>query len=127
MILTISVCRWLPAVGTHADLYLVIRQLSALVRQRRSTHGRSPYDGKWHTANRPIAQGRLPDQAIIFALLTGLAGIVILLLFTNILTAWLTLASSIGHIYLAPCFQTRDRKISLFGLLSAPPPLGWWL
>ena len=49
------------------------------------------------TANRPIAKGRLsPNQAVIFALIIGVLGIVILVLFTNVLTAWLTLASLIG-------------------------------
>ena len=49
------------------------------------------------THNRPIARGRIqPSQAIMFAALTGLAGMVILLVFINQITAWLTLASSIG-------------------------------
>ena len=50
------------------------------------------------TLNRPLAQGRIsPRQAILFALITGLLGMAILLIFTNVLTAWLTLASLVGY------------------------------
>jgi protoheme IX farnesyltransferase len=82
------------------------------------------------TANRPIAQGRLkPNQAIIFALLTGLAGIVVLLLFTNILTAWLTLASSIGYAFIYTMFLKRatPQNIVIGGLAGAAPPLLGWV
>ena len=82
------------------------------------------------TANRPIAQGRLqPNQAIIFALLTGLAGIVVLLLFTNILTAWLTLASSIGYAFIYTMFLKRatPQNIVIGGLSGAAPPLLGWV
>ena len=57
------------------------------------------------TANRPIAQGRLtPNQAILFAMLTGLAGMAVLIIFTNLLTAWLTLASLIGYAFIYTMF-----------------------
>ena len=60
------------------------------------------------TANRPIAKGRLsPNQAIIFALLIGLLGIVVLVLFTNVLTAWLTLASLIGYAFIYTMYLKR--------------------
>ena len=82
------------------------------------------------TSNRPIAQGRLsPNQAIIFALLTGLAGIAILLLFTNVLTAWLTLASSIGYAFIYTMFLKRStpQNIVIGGLAGAAPPLLGWV
>ncbi len=82
------------------------------------------------TANRPIAQGRLePQQAIIFALVTGLAGMVILLVFTNILTAWLTLASSVGYAFVYTMFLKRatPQNIVIGGLAGAAPPLLGWV
>ena len=82
------------------------------------------------TADRPIAQGRLePQQAVIFALLTGLAGMVILLLFTNVLTAWLTLASSVGYAFVYTMFLKRatPQNIVIGGLAGAAPPLLGWV
>ncbi|CAI8291517.1 MAG: Protoheme IX farnesyltransferase [Cellvibrionales bacterium UBA7375] len=82
------------------------------------------------TANRPIAQGRLqPNQAIIFALIIGLSGIVILVLFTNILTAWLTLASSIGYAFIYTMYLKRatPQNIVIGGLAGAAPPLLGWV
>ena len=76
------------------------------------------------THNRPIARGRIqPSQAIMFAALTGLAGMVILLVFINQITAWLTLASSIGCLCLHHVFKARDAAkycYRRFGWRSAP-------
>jgi len=82
------------------------------------------------TANRPIAQGRLsPNQAVLFALLTGSTGIGILLLFTNLLTAWLTLASLIGYAFIYTMFLKRatPQNIVIGGLAGAAPPLLGWV
>ena len=82
------------------------------------------------TANRPIAKGRLsPNQAIIFALVTGLFGVVILVLFTNLLTAWLTLASSIGYAFIYTMYLKRatPQNIVIGGLAGAAPPLLGWV
>lgn len=82
------------------------------------------------TANRPIAKGRLsPNQAIIFALLTGLLGVVILVIFTNLLTAWLTLASSIGYAFIYTMYLKRatPQNIVIGGLAGAAPPLLGWV
>jgi len=82
------------------------------------------------TANRPIAQGRLqPNQAIAFALITGLAGIVVLVIFTNILTAWLTLASLIGYAFIYTMYLKRatPQNIVIGGLAGAAPPLLGWV
>jgi protoheme IX farnesyltransferase len=82
------------------------------------------------TANRPIAQGRLDArQAVIFALVTGLAGMAILLLFTNILTAWLTLASLVGYAFIYTMFLKRatPQNIVIGGLAGAAPPLLGWV
>lgn len=82
------------------------------------------------TANRPVAQGRLdPQHAVVFALLTGLAGITILLVFTNVLTAWLTLASSVGYAFVYTMFLKRatPQNIVIGGLAGAAPPLLGWV
>ena len=82
------------------------------------------------TANRPIAQGRLqPNQAIAFAFITGLAGIVVLVIFTNILTAWLTLASLIGYAFIYTMYLKRatPQNIVIGGLAGAAPPLLGWV
>ena len=82
------------------------------------------------TANRPIATGRLaPNQAIAFALTTGLAGMAILLLFTNVLTAWLTLASLVGYAFVYTMFLKRatPQNIVIGGLAGAAPPLLGWV
>ena len=82
------------------------------------------------TANRPIAQGRLdPQQAINFATVTGLAGMAILLVFTNVLTAWLTLASSVGYAFVYTMYLKRatPQNIVIGGLAGAAPPLLGWV
>ena len=81
------------------------------------------------TANRPIAKGRLsPNQAVMFALLIGLLGIVILVIFTNVLTAWLTLASLIGYAFIYTMYLKRatPQNIVIGGLAGAAPPLLGW-
>ena len=82
------------------------------------------------TENRPIAKGRLsPNQAVIFALLIGALGVVVLLVFTNLLTAWLTLASSIGYAFIYTMFLKRatPQNIVIGGLAGAAPPLLGWV
>jgi len=81
------------------------------------------------TLNRPIAQGRItPRQAILFALITGLLGMAILLVFTNVLTAWLTLASLVGYAFIYTMFLKRatPQNIVIGGLAGAAPPLLGW-
>ena len=81
------------------------------------------------TLNRPLAQGRItPRQAILFALITGLLGMSILLIFTNVLTAWLTLASLVGYAFIYTMFLKRatPQNIVIGGLAGAAPPLLGW-
>ena len=81
------------------------------------------------TLNRPLAQGRItPRQAILFALITGLLGMAILLMFTNVLTAWLTLASLVGYAFIYTMFLKRatPQNIVIGGLAGAAPPLLGW-
>ncbi|MDC0052660.1 heme o synthase [Gammaproteobacteria bacterium] len=81
------------------------------------------------TLNRPLAQGRVtPRQAILFALITGSLGMAILLIFTNVLTAWLTLASLVGYAFIYTMFLKRatPQNIVIGGLAGAAPPLLGW-
>ncbi|MEQ8516227.1 MAG: UbiA family prenyltransferase, partial [Chromatocurvus sp.] len=60
------------------------------------------------TRNRPMARGRVsPQQAGIFATLLGVAGMLILLVWVNALTAWLTLASLVGYAFIYTLFLKR--------------------
>ena len=81
------------------------------------------------TLNRPLAQGRLgPQQAVIFSLATGSLGMAVLLVFTNVLTAWLTLASLVGSAFVYTMFLKRatPQNIVIGGLAGAAPPLLGW-
>ena len=81
------------------------------------------------TINRPLAQGRLrPQEAVIFSLTTGFLGMAVLLVFTNVLTAWLTLASLVGYAFVYTMFLKRatPQNIVIGGLAGAAPPLLGW-
>ena len=82
------------------------------------------------TRSRPIADGRLSlAQAMTFALLTGLAGMAILMVFVNPLTAWLTLASLLGYALVYTVFLKRatPQNIVIGGIAGAAPPLLGWV
>ena len=81
------------------------------------------------TKNRPIAQGRLATRdAIIFALVLGVAGTAILWVWTNQLTVWLTLASLFGYAFVYTMYLKRatPQNIVIGGLAGAAPPLLGW-
>jgi protoheme IX farnesyltransferase len=81
------------------------------------------------THNRPIAKGRVePQQALLFALVTGALGMAVLLYFINALTAWLTLASLLGYAVVYTLFLKRatPQNIVIGGLAGAAPPLLGW-
>jgi heme o synthase len=81
------------------------------------------------THNRPIARGRIePYQAVLFALATGVLGMAILLIYINQITAWLTLASSIGYAFVYTMYLKRatPQNIVIGGLAGAAPPLLGW-
>lgn len=81
------------------------------------------------TRNRPMARGRVsPQQAGIFATLLGVAGMLILLVWVNALTAWLTLASLVGYAFIYTLFLKRatPQNIVIGGLAGAAPPLLGW-
>jgi len=81
------------------------------------------------TAGRPSAQGRLGTTAIVvFALALGAAGSAILVVFTNLLTWALTLATFFGYafvytLYLKP---NTPQNIVIGGAAGAMPPLLGW-
>ncbi|WP_137886088.1 heme o synthase [Pseudomonas sp. 2FE] len=82
------------------------------------------------THKRPLAEGRVsPAAALAFALFLSVAGLVILLAFTNELTAWLTLASLLGYAVLYTGFLKRatPQNIVIGGLAGAAPPLLGWV
>lgn len=81
------------------------------------------------TRNRPVAGGRVGRwQAVAFALLLGGAGMLVLLLLVNALTAWLTLASLVGYAFVYTLFLKRatPQNIVIGGLAGAAPPLLGW-
>ena len=81
------------------------------------------------THNRPVAQGRVePKQAALFAIVIGVAGMAIMLLWVNPLSAWLTLASFVGYafIYTGYLKHATPQNIVIGGLSGAMPPLLGW-
>ena len=81
------------------------------------------------TLNRPVAQGRVePFQAAAFAAMLGVAGMAILLIYINALTAWLTFASLVGYAVVYTVFLKRatPQNIVIGGLAGAAPPLLGW-
>jgi protoheme IX farnesyltransferase len=81
------------------------------------------------TANRPLATGNLnPRQVFVFAMVLGIASMVVLVLLVNTLTAVLTFAGLIGYavIYTAFLKRATPQNIVIGGLAGAiPPVLGW--
>src|SRR5690606_23066279 len=82
------------------------------------------------THKRPVTAGRVSVPAALgFALLLAVAGQALLLLFTNELAAWLTLASLLGYAVLYTGFFKRatPQNIVIGGLAGAAPPLLGWV
>ncbi|MFM7331483.1 MAG: UbiA family prenyltransferase, partial [Brachymonas sp.] len=81
------------------------------------------------TAWRPTAQGELTDlQTGIFSALLCLVGCVILYVWVNPLTMWLTLATFVGYavIYTVILKPLTPQNIVIGGASGAMPPvLGW--
>ncbi len=81
------------------------------------------------TRSRPVATGKVTQQqAMIFALLLALLGIVVLVLWVNVLTAVLTVLSLIGYAFVYTMFLKRatPQNIVIGGLAGAAPPLLGW-
>jgi protoheme IX farnesyltransferase len=81
------------------------------------------------TFNRPVVKGKVsPKQAFIFAAILGVLGYAILELYTNRLTAILTLLSLVGYavIYTLYLKRATPQNIVIGGLAGAMPPLLGW-
>ena len=81
------------------------------------------------TKDRPIASGDIGQgKALVFALSLGAIGIVMLLVFINVLTAILTFFSLVGYalIYTMYLKRATPQNIVLGGAAGAAPPLLGW-
>jgi protoheme IX farnesyltransferase len=109
-----SIGIWLLAGAAFAVNCLVEQKLDAKMRR---------------TAWRPSATGELGQkQIIVFALVMGLAGMVLLWNFANPLTMWATLITFVGYaiIYTLLLKPATPQNIVIGGLSGAmPPALGW--
>ena len=82
------------------------------------------------TSNRPVAKGKVkPLHALIFATVLAVVGLAILYVLVNPMTAWLTLASSIGYAFIYTGYLKRatPQNIVIGGLAGAMPPLLGWV
>jgi len=81
------------------------------------------------TRNRPLPQGRISERdALAFAMGLALAGLMVLVLFVNALTAALTFLSMIGYavVYTVYLKRATPQNIVIGGAAGAAPPvLGW--
>ncbi|STX50604.1 polyprenyltransferase (cytochrome oxidase assembly factor) [Legionella busanensis] len=81
------------------------------------------------TSKRPVAQGRVSvKQACYFALILGIIGLFILVVFVNLLTAVMTFITLIGYagIYTGYLKRATPQNIVIGGLAGAAPPLLGW-
>ena len=81
------------------------------------------------TDKRPLPQGDIsPIHASIFALVIGFLGALILYIFVNTLTMYLTIASLIGYAFIYTVYLKRatPQNIVIGGLAGAAPPLLGW-
>lgn len=81
------------------------------------------------THKRPVATGRISRRAgLSFAGFLSVFGFATLMIFTNALTAWLTLFSMVGYalVYTAYLKRATPQNIVIGGLAGAMPPLLGW-
>ncbi len=81
------------------------------------------------TSHRPIASKRISVQnAMIFASVLGISGLLFLFIFVNALTALLTLTTILGYAVLYTLFLKRrtPQNIVIGGAAGAMPPLLGW-
>ena len=81
------------------------------------------------TQRRPVATGRVGvAQGLVFSLVLGVTGTVVLFFWINPLTAWLNLASWVGYGLVYTLFLKRatPQNIVIGGLFGAAPPLFGW-
>jgi len=81
------------------------------------------------TQARPVATGRITQRdAILFAAALALLGVWVLVVWVNVLTAVLTVASLMGYAFIYTMFLKRatPQNIVIGGLAGAAPPLLGW-
>ena len=81
------------------------------------------------TRSRPVATGKVSQRAAaLFAAILALVGIGVLVIWVNMLTAVLTVASLIGYAFVYTMFLKRatPQNIVIGGLAGAAPPLLGW-
>jgi protoheme IX farnesyltransferase len=81
------------------------------------------------TRKRPVAQGRVSvQQAVCFAMVLGVTGLVVLGFFVNTLTAMLAFITIIGYagVYTGYLKRATPQNIVIGGLAGAAPPLLGW-
>ena len=81
------------------------------------------------TLRRPLPSGALsPKRVLTFAATIGAVGFVVLAIWVNMLTAWLTFASLIGYamVYTMYLKRATPQNIVIGGLAGAAPPLLGW-
>lgn len=82
------------------------------------------------TTRRPVPQGKVsPRHGAIFAGLLAVSSMLILSIFINPLTAWLTLGSLVGYAFIYTLYLKRatPQNIVIGGLSGAAPPLLGWV
>lgn len=82
------------------------------------------------THRRPLPQGKIAaSNALQFAAVLAVLGMLILIYGTNMLTAWLTLAALIGYavIYTVVLKRATPLNIVIGGIAGAAPPLLGWV
>lgn len=79
--------------------------------------------------HRPLPMAYLtPKQVMVFAIVTGLVSMLILIIFVNILTAFLTFLSAFGYaiVYTKYLKWITSQNIVIGGIFGAMPPLLGW-
>ncbi|MCX7556414.1 heme o synthase [Xanthomonadaceae bacterium JHOS43] len=105
---------WLAAASAAAINHLIDQRIDVVMAR---------------TAHRPLPSGQLrSSQVLVFALTLGALSMLVLVLWTNVLTAVLTFASLIGYavVYTAWLKRATPQNIVIGGAAGAAPPvLGW--
>lgn len=81
------------------------------------------------TRYRPVASGQVsPWQALFFAVILAVTGLLLLWFLVNPVTMWLTLFSLLGYAVIYTLFLKRatPQNITIGGLAGAMPPLLGW-
>jgi heme o synthase len=80
------------------------------------------------TASRPLPMGRMdPDLALLFGVLVAVAGLAVLALGTNLLTALLGAAALAGYVFVYTPLKRINSFATVIGAIpgAIPPMMGW--